>query len=273
MSASTAKELTSCVKILADGASQCVTTVANNDRLSVEYVALSIEYALRVSATPMTAAPDLSALRSAIRLTVRLIENMHATAPANWASHLHDFVCSLKASGLRDVTVMGALLSIVDEEMQQHRGTRIPSFFATERIDEMLERFDHDVLLLDSVSDRPNGRAVRVRRVTEFIEQHLHEPLTLERLAAVVGRHRVNLATEFRSETGITVHDYLTRVRIRRAADLLRQGYKIEPVILLVGYLSKKNFYRHFKEQMGMTPGAFKAGPSEGHHAGKRSRV
>lgn len=195
-----------------------------------------------------------------MRLTVRLIQELQASAPASWAARLHDFVASLKASGLRDAGVMAALLSVIDDEMQRQGGivARPPPPFEDGRIDEMLDRFEHDALLVDAEPRRADGRAARVRRVTRFIEQHHDEPLTLERLAAMVGRHRVSLATEFRSETGITIHEYLTRVRIRRAADLLREGHKIEPVILLVGYQSKKNFYRHFKEQMGMTPGAYK---------------
>jgi AraC-like DNA-binding protein len=207
----------------------------------------------------MGAPRDLTALRTAISLTVRFIEKLHADTPTNWAAHRRDFIAALKASGLRDEGVMAALLSVADDEQHRCVGRKETdvSPFEAAGIDEMLEKFDHDAQLFDA-ADRPSGRTARVRRVTQFIEEHLDEQLTLDRLARVVGRHRVNLATEFRSETGLTVHQYLTRVRMVRAADLLRRGCKIDAAILLVGYFSKKNFYQHFKEQMGMTPGAFK---------------
>ena len=128
----------------------------------------------------------------------------------------------------------------------------------TDSVDEMLARFELDARRYSAEVQITSGRAARVHRVTAFIEQHYAEPLTLEMLAATVGRHRVSLATEFRRETGITVHEYLTHVRIRHAANLLRRGDKIEPVILLVGYRGKKNFYRHFKDLLGMTPGEYK---------------
>ena len=93
-----------------------------------------------------------------------------------------------------------------------------------------------------------------VARMVGLIEEHYAEPLTLDVLAARLGRSKRYLAMLFQHQTGQTVHDFLTRVRVRHAAALIRAGEKIEAVSLLVGYRSKKNFYRHFKEQFGVTP-------------------
>jgi transcriptional regulator GlxA family with amidase domain len=43
-------------------------------------------------------------------------------------------------------------------------------------------------------------------------------------------------------------------VRLDRASALIREGVKVEAVSLLVGYRSKKNFYRQFKRRFGTTP-------------------
>jgi AraC-like DNA-binding protein len=64
----------------------------------------------------------------------------------------------------------------------------------------------------------------------------------------------------FRKQTGQTIHTYLTQVRVLRALALIRAGEKIESVSQTVGYRSKKNFYRHFKEALGVTPVAYKTG-------------
>jgi AraC-like DNA-binding protein len=48
-------------------------------------------------------------------------------------------------------------------------------------------------------------------------------------------------------------------VRLDRASALIRDGVKIEAVALLVGYRSKKNFYRQFKRRFAMTPSAYGA--------------
>jgi AraC-like DNA-binding protein len=61
----------------------------------------------------------------------------------------------------------------------------------------------------------------------------------------------------FRREVGVPMREWLTRVRLDHAAALIREGVKVEAVSLLVGYRSKKNFYRQFKRRFGTTPFAY----------------
>jgi AraC-like DNA-binding protein len=105
------------------------------------------------------------------------------------------------------------------------------------------------------------GRAwsSHVRRICMFMRMHYDEPISLETLAASVGRNAAYTATLFHRQTGTTIHRYLTRVRMRRAAMLLRQSEKVEVVMLQVGYKGKKNFYRQFAMAFGVTPGQYKA--------------
>jgi transcriptional regulator GlxA family with amidase domain len=55
----------------------------------------------------------------------------------------------------------------------------------------------------------------------------------------------------------MTVRQWLTRVRLDHAASLIREGIKIEAVALIVGYHSKKNFYRQFRRRFATTPSAY----------------
>jgi AraC-like DNA-binding protein len=106
----------------------------------------------------------------------------------------------------------------------------------------------------------------QVRRVRAYIRSHYGEPISLDSLANGVGRNSAYLATLFRRETGMTIHRYLTGVRMQHAARLLRQREKVEAVMLLVGYRSKKSFYRQFAAAFGVTPGQFKADPRRRDH-------
>jgi transcriptional regulator GlxA family with amidase domain len=119
----------------------------------------------------------------------------------------------------------------------------------------MLEQFQSEVdALLAGAAGRREITSPLVERMLRFIEDHYADPLTLDILAAEIGRSKRHAATLFRQHTGHTVHGFLTQVRVHHATDLIRAGIKIEAVSLLVGYRSKKNFYRHFKEQVGVTP-------------------
>lgn len=98
----------------------------------------------------------------------------------------------------------------------------------------------------------------RVRTILDIIDHRYVEPLKIDDLAGHVCRGRAHVASQFRRETGFTIHRYLTHVRMRHAAELLQGGDKVEAVMLLVGYKSKKSFYSHFRAHTGQTPGCFR---------------
>lgn len=100
-----------------------------------------------------------------------------------------------------------------------------------------------------------------VARALGYIEEHYRELIGLTSVAEHVGCSRTHLAKVFRGEVGWTVHAYVQRVRLWRAVSGMRDGDKVEAVMLDVGYRSKRNFYRLFKNRLGAAPGAFRSRP------------
>lgn len=63
----------------------------------------------------------------------------------------------------------------------------------------------------------------------------------------------------FRQSTGITFMDYITRVRIRRAIELLRDDdHKMYEIAEAVGYSSQHYFSSAFKKVLGVSPMEYK---------------
>lgn len=93
-----------------------------------------------------------------------------------------------------------------------------------------------------------------------YIDAHYGEVISVRLLASVVGCSRRYLAERFRLETGETVHVYLTRVRLNRAAADVRAGAKVEAVMLGVGIRGRANFYRNFRARFGTTPAGYRGG-------------
>jgi AraC-like DNA-binding protein/two-component sensor histidine kinase len=110
-------------------------------------------------------------------------------------------------------------------------------------------------------SHRPAAQE-HVRRILDRIEESYSEPITLRSLAAELHRQSAYLGGMFRRTVGMSVHQCLTAVRLDRASVLIREGIKVEAVSLLVGYRSKKNFYRQFKRRFGTTPCEHRNGPA-----------
>jgi PAS domain S-box-containing protein len=99
---------------------------------------------------------------------------------------------------------------------------------------------------------------VHVQRMLDEIHQHYAGRLNLGTLAKTLGRQAAYLGRLFHDEVGVTVHDYVTGVRVDQAAAQVSSGEKIEAVALCTGYRSKKNFYRQFRRRFGCTPDEFR---------------
>jgi AraC-like DNA-binding protein len=214
--------------------------------------------------------PDLSGLDLAIRLKSDLVHSIAAAPMAQWSHHLARFVAELAGSGLTDKSAVVVLLAEARQELRalagfapQRRETEAAELLEVGSVQdwsigEILARFEQ--VAANDLQAAAGGSNVSdvVARAVRVIENRYAEPITIAQVAAAVGRTPKHLGTIFRRQTGLTVHKYLTRVRLRHAIGLIRDGEKIEAVSLLVGYRSKKNFYRHFKLHTGITPAGYR---------------
>lgn len=112
----------------------------------------------------------------------------------------------------------------------------------------------------ESVTSHRPAAHEHVRRILDRIAESYSEPITLQSLSAELHRQSAYLGGIFRRTVGMSVHQWLTAVRLDRASALIREGVKVEAVPLLVGYRSKKNFYRQFKRRFGTTPSEHRNG-------------
>ena len=218
----------------------------------------------------VTFVPDLSGLGVVIRLKAELIRKFATTQPPLWPEHVIRFVTALERSGLMDTTALLVLLTELREELRLLLGAEQADGGATEsnaslelRPDllrnEMLLRFRKDILdVVLPLARRRHPRSPIAVETKRIIDERYAEALTLDLLALEVGRSKRHLASVFLRDFRVSVHAYLTQVRLNRALALIRAGEKIEVVSLLVGYRSKKNFYRNFNALIGVTPIAYR---------------
>ncbi len=98
----------------------------------------------------------------------------------------------------------------------------------------------------------------RVEQVIFLLKQNLVEPPPLEELGKKIGCSPSYLSRTFSSHTGQTITQYLRRLRMDRAAELLRQGeLNVTEVALEVGYASPSHFSQTFHETFGCCPGLY----------------
>lgn len=103
------------------------------------------------------------------------------------------------------------------------------------------------------------SRRADMRRATDFLHSAYHRPVTVGKVASVVGLSEFHFMRTFQANTGLSVHRYLTQIRLARAKALLAQGVSAAQTALDVGFFDQSHFIRHFRTHFGITPGAFGA--------------
>lgn len=94
-----------------------------------------------------------------------------------------------------------------------------------------------------------------VARVIDRINHHCTEKLTTAQLAAGVCVSASYLGELFRKETGMSLFDYIGRVRVDKARlELENSDDPISEIALRLGYYDSSYFSRSFRTYTGMTP-------------------
>ncbi|MCD9087012.1 AraC family transcriptional regulator [Stenotrophomonas sp. SY1] len=107
---------------------------------------------------------------------------------------------------------------------------------------------------------RQRGLATwQVKKVTTYMRERLGAPIGLDDLAGIAGLSRFHFCTAFRVATGTTPHEWLVRLRIEKARQLLAdQKLPITDIALAVGYETPSSFAAAFRKIAGTTPTAFR---------------
>lgn len=100
---------------------------------------------------------------------------------------------------------------------------------------------------------------VLVNAARQYLAGHLADPPSLRLLAREVGTHEKRLSRAFRQHLGMTVYEFVREERLRVARRLLGEtSLSITAIAEEIGFSSAANFATAFREQMGVTPSAFR---------------
>ncbi len=102
----------------------------------------------------------------------------------------------------------------------------------------------------------------RVDRVVAILRARLAEPPSLKEIGREAGCSPFYLSRTFSRETSMTIPQYLRKIRMGRAAQLLESGnYNVTEAALAVGYSSLSHFSLAFCQTMGCCPGLYPMRP------------
>lgn len=98
----------------------------------------------------------------------------------------------------------------------------------------------------------------RIHAVQEWMTHHFNKKFTTEDLAEKANTSSRHLTRLFKETTGITISQYVEKLRIEHAVQLLRDNNKVEMIATQCGFQSTNQLRHLFKKYTGVIPSDYK---------------
>jgi AraC-like DNA-binding protein/ligand-binding sensor protein len=140
---------------------------------------------------------------------------------------------------------------------QAYFGTRVLSSREQEAVVKLLSIFAQHLSMVSNqiLVQQANAEPPVITRAKDYIAQHQTEDMSLSQVAKAVNTSTFYFCKLFRKHTGINFTDYVSRVRIERAKNLLlNRNLRVSEIAFEVGFQSLTHFNRVFKRIVGQAP-------------------
>ncbi|MBR2996723.1 MAG: response regulator [Lachnospiraceae bacterium] len=162
-------------------------------------------------------------------------------------------------------TILDYPLYTFSEEILREitRGTspaELPQITDLETIVQIRDTAIHLLRTLKAGGSAESSGKLAVQRVMAYIREHYSDPeLSVRTLAEEVYLTPTYLSTLFHNETGSTIGQIITEVRMEMAKQMLRDPqYKLYEIASLVGYNDANYFAKTFKKKTGVSPSEYR---------------
>jgi YesN/AraC family two-component response regulator len=98
-----------------------------------------------------------------------------------------------------------------------------------------------------------------IKKILSYISENYYKKISVSILSKEFGTNRTSLNNLFKKSTGLSVMEYIIRLRIHIAQTLLRETtLPVSEISYRTGYEDLNNFGRIFKKLTGITPSEFR---------------
>ena len=139
--------------------------------------------------------------------------------------------------------------------------TRVVSQKEHEAMVKLLQIFAQHLSMISNqiVTQNENSEPPVITRAKEFIKQHQSEDISLGQVAKAVNTSTFYFCKMFKKVTGLNFTDYVSRVRIENAKNLLlNPNLRVSEIAYEVGFQSLTNFNRVFRNITGESPTSYR---------------
>ena len=150
------------------------------------------------------------------------------------------------------------VLAVRGEAFEQ-KGGFMSKILSVDPVDE--ELFYEKVLKIAQSICNSNRHLRQLDEAVSYVEQnYCRFDLSLEEVADYVGMSKTQMSKMFKEQFGMRYLDFLTKLRMDKAKELLSDTDRtVKDILLSVGYIDKTSFTKKFKAYCGMLPTEYRS--------------
>lgn len=152
-------------------------------------------------------------------------------------------------------------LNVHRQGLEEKENELLAEVFQQETLDDLRRLVEsHLIEVCERIGEKRSGKAKNViERIRSLIDKRFAENLQVGDIAKEVFLSTTYLCLLFKQETGETINEYMTKVRVDKAKELLKDpSNKFYEVCYAVGYSDPSYFSKIFKKYTGHTPSSFR---------------
>lgn len=180
-------------------------------------------------------------------------ENLKQISPyytyaINYATKHKQYLCHLERIAFN--SLQSKMMRLLEEMQSDRFGKDLQITLYVDDFILSMNRLVHDMTEpKQKISD-----ASLYTNLMDFIEEHLDEELSLERLADEFFVSKYHIAHVFKDNIGLSIHQYITKKRLALCQEAIRAKMSITEVYRMYGFGDYSSFYRAFKKEYGISP-------------------
>ena len=151
-------------------------------------------------------------------------------------------------------TLQSKMLRLLEEMQAERFGKELQLTLYVDDLMLKLNRIAYEML----EPEKNANEASLYTNLVEYIENHLEEELSLEKLAEEFYVSKYHIAHVFKDNIGLSIHQYITKKRLLLCEEAIRAKMNITDVYQTYGFGDYSSFYRAFKKEYGISPKEFR---------------
>ncbi len=123
----------------------------------------------------------------------------------------------------------------------------------------MMKRLLLEILRKNEKQDKRFEAALSIKEVIVYIQDHYLQPINNRIIAEQFGYNPTYLGRIFKAQTGTTLHNFVTELRLNTAMELLSDTtLPISQICVKIGIPDVYYFSKYFKKKVGVTPSQYR---------------